>query len=63
VGYGNGIGDELKAILFDPQTAGGLLISVEGSADLVDALNAAGVPAVEIGEVVAASKPLISVVP
>jgi selenide,water dikinase len=62
VGYGNGIGDELKAILFDPQTAGGLLISAEGSADLVDALNAAGVPAVEIGEVVAASKPLISVV-
>jgi selenide, water dikinase len=63
VGYADGIGDEVKAILFDPQTAGGLLISAEGSADLVEALNTAGVPAVEIGEVVAESKPLISVLP
>jgi selenophosphate synthase len=47
--------------LYDPQTAGGLLISVESSAELIDALNRAGVPAVEIGEVMAAAKPLISV--
>ena len=63
VGYEGGIGDEVKALLFDPQTAGGLLISVgaESSAELTTALNQAGVPAVEIGEVVAGGKPLIGV--
>ena len=65
VGYEDGISDEVKTILFDPQTAGGLLISVaqEDSAELSRALNAAGVPAVEIGEVLAQSKPLIRVKP
>jgi selenide,water dikinase len=62
VGYADGISDEVKAILYDPQTAGGLLIAVASSAELIGALNRAGVAAVEIGEVVAASKPLISVV-
>jgi len=65
VGYENGISDEVKTILFDPQTAGGLLISVaaEDATELLRALNAAGIPAVEIGEVVPATKPLIAVVP
>jgi selenide,water dikinase len=62
VGYEDGVSEEVKALLFDPQTAGGLLISVENSMELVDALNQAGVPAVEIGEVIPASKPLIHVV-
>jgi selenide,water dikinase len=63
VGYEGGIGDEVKALLFDPQTAGGLLISVgaESSAELVRALRQAEVPAVEIGEVLATGKPLIRV--
>jgi selenide,water dikinase len=63
VGYESGISDEMKTILFDPQTAGGLLISVaaERASELTSALNAAGVPAVEIGEVFPASKPLIAV--
>jgi len=63
VGYADGISDETKTLLFDPQTAGGLLISVaaEHSARLAQALSAAGVPAVEIGEVLPESKPLISV--
>jgi selenide, water dikinase len=63
VGYEDGISDEVKTILFDPQTAGGLLISAvaEGAADLTRSLNQAGVPAVEIGEVVAASRPLITI--
>jgi selenide,water dikinase len=65
VGYENGVSEEMRTMLFDPQTAGGLLISVasEDAAELTRALNAAGVPAVEIGEVLAAAKPLIAVVP
>jgi selenide, water dikinase len=65
VGYADGISDEVKTILFDPQTAGGLLISVasEDATELMRALHAAGVPAAEIGEVLPATKPLIAVVP
>jgi selenide,water dikinase len=63
VGYQDTISDELKALLFDPQTAGGLLISVasEHAAGLNAALRAAGVPAVEIGEVLPKGKPLIQI--
>ena len=65
VGYEDGISEEMKTILFDPQTAGGLLISVasEDATELVRALTASGVPAVEIGEVLSATKPLIAVAP
>jgi len=61
VGYEDGIKEEVKTMLFDPQTAGGLLIAVapEDSAQLSSALNAAGVPAIEIGEVFPQGKPLI----
>jgi selenide,water dikinase len=63
VHFEDGISAELKTLLFDPQTAGGLLISV--SADdaprLSRALIAAGVPAVEIGEVIPEAKPLIRI--
>jgi len=63
VGYEDGIGNEVKTMLFDPQTAGGLLISVapEDSAELTRALATAGVPAIEIGEVLPEGKPVISV--
>jgi selenide,water dikinase len=63
VQYDERIAEELKTILFDPQTAGGLLVSVanDHSNDLRTALNADGVPAVEIGEILPGSKPLISV--
>jgi len=65
VRYEDGISDEIRTILFDPQTAGGLLISVasEDASELSQALNTAGVPAAEIGEVLPATKPLITVVP
>jgi selenide, water dikinase len=63
VAYEEGIAEELKTILFDPQTAGGLLISVEHehSPELTRALNIAGVAAVEVGEVLPYAKPLITV--
>src|SRR5271154_5774012 len=63
VGYDAKVPEDLRTLLFDPQTAGGLLISVasEDSARLARSLNAANVPAVQIGEVVARTKPLITV--
>ena len=63
VEYDNGIPEDLRTILFDPQTAGGLLISVaaDDSTAVSRALQAAGVPAVEIGEVTPRTKPLIRI--
>jgi selenide,water dikinase len=63
VDYEAGVPEDLRALLFDPQTAGGLLISVasEESAKLTQSLHAAGVAAIHIGEVVAKTKPLITV--
>jgi selenide, water dikinase len=61
--YNDGVPEELRTILFDPQTAGGLLISVAADdADrLVSTLRSAGVSAVQIGEVRPRAKPLITV--
>jgi len=63
VGYEDGIDEHIKTLLFDPQTAGGLLISVAPahSPELLQALKAADVPAVDIGEALPASKPLITI--
>jgi selenide,water dikinase len=63
VEYDQGVPADVRALLFDPQTAGGLLISVAAghSTRLTEALNAAGVPAVKIGDVSARAKPLIRV--
>jgi len=63
VGYEPGIPEEIKTILFDPQTAGGLLLSVarEDAGPLQEALKAKGVPVAEIGEVLPKGKPLIRV--
>jgi selenide, water dikinase len=63
VGYADNVPEEIRALLFDPQTAGGLLISVAApeAVALAEALQKAGVPGVEIGEVVRATKPLILV--
>ena len=65
VEFGGGISEEIKTLLFDPQTAGGLLISV-APADahrLARELQHKGVPAVEIGQVLPRTQPLISVQP
>ena len=63
VGYEGQVADDLKTLFFDPQTAGGLLISVakEDAIELMRALQAAAVPAVEIGEVLPAAKPMITI--
>ena len=59
----NPISEEMKALLFDPQTAGGLLIAVtpEHSSSLIRDLKATGVPAVEVGEVLPQTRPLIAI--
>jgi selenide, water dikinase len=64
VGYDDGVPQELRSLLFDPQTAGGLLISVasEDSAQLAHSFESAGVSAAQVGEVRAEMKPLITVV-
>ena len=61
VGYGAGVPGDLRTMLYDPQTAGGLLISTPDGSAVVAALKDAGVPAVEIGKIVPTTKPLISV--
>lgn len=63
VGYHGNIDAEVKTMLFDPQTAGGLLISVsaEYAEKLVAAMQAGSVPAVIMGEVLGNTQPLITV--
>jgi selenide,water dikinase len=65
VEYEAGVPEELRTVLYDPQTAGGLLISVAASevGPLTNALRDAGIPAVEIGEVLNQAKPPITVTP
>jgi selenide,water dikinase len=55
--------DDVRTLLFDPQTAGGLLIAVAAPdcARLTQALSEAGVPVAEIGTVLPRTKPLIRV--
>jgi selenide,water dikinase len=61
VEYDDGVPDEVRALLFDPQTAGGLLISTPDGPSLTRALNGAGVAAVEIGHVLLHAKPRIRI--
>jgi selenide,water dikinase len=61
VEYDDGVPDDVRALLFDPQTAGGLLIATPDGQRLARALNEAGVPAVQIGEVLPNQKPRIRV--
>ena len=61
VEYDTGVPEDLRTILFDPQTAGGLLISTPNADELMEALQAAGVPAAQIGEVLPNQKPRISI--
>ena len=64
VEYGPGVDETTKAILFDPQTAGGLLLSIapEKTAAFVRALQGRGGDATIIGEVLSETNPSIMVV-
>ena len=59
VEYDPAVPEDLRTILYDPQTAGGLFICTPEGESLRQALNQAGIPAVEIGEVLPNSKPAI----
>jgi selenide,water dikinase len=61
VEYEDGVPEDVRALLFDPQTAGGLLISTPDGERLGRALNDAGVKAVPIGEVRPKEKPRLRV--
>src|SRR5438132_10346817 len=63
VEFSHGVAEETRTLLFDPQTSGGLLLSVapEDAPRLLSALRERNVPAREIGEVVEKTKPLILV--
>jgi selenide,water dikinase len=58
-----GVSDEINNLLYDPQTAGGLLVSVSraDSASLLNKLLEAGIYAAEVGEVLPKTKPLIHI--
>jgi selenide,water dikinase len=64
VEHEDAVPEEIRTLLLDPQTAGGLLISVaqKDTQRLVTALRNAGINGVEIGEVIAKQRPLITVV-
>jgi selenide,water dikinase len=61
VQYDEGISEDLKALLFDPQTAGGLLVSATEGSRLSEALNTAGIPAAQVGAVLPNSKPRMQI--
>jgi selenide,water dikinase len=57
----DGVSEHMRTLLFDPQTAGGLLISTPEAERITRALNHSGVEAVQIGEVLPTQKPRIRV--
>ena len=63
VDFAASVSGETRNLLYDPQTSGGLLLSVEAddASRLGGALKRAGIPAEEIGEVVVKTHPLIRV--
>ena len=64
VEMGEHVPEEIAGLLYDPQTSGGLLISVDpaDTESLLEKLRAGDVPANKVGRVVAATSPRIHVV-
>jgi selenide,water dikinase len=63
VGYEKDISEDLKSLLFDPQTAGGLLVSIseDDMEEFVRDLKDLAIPAACIGNVTESAKPLIRI--
>lgn len=63
VEFAAGVPEEVRNLLFDPQTAGGLLFSVSAAdvPGMLAALSQAGIESDEIGEVIPKTQPLIQV--
>jgi selenide, water dikinase len=64
VGFAENVPEEIRLLMFDPQTSGGLLVAVDAPAAAAAqlALAGAGISAQIIGRVVAKRRPLIQVV-
>jgi selenide, water dikinase len=64
VAFNENVSETVRDLLFDPQTSGGLLFSVDGreAEQVVEVLRAQGVPARQIGSVIKKTHPLIHVV-
>jgi len=64
VEFTDDVPEDIRTLLYDPQTAGGLLIAVAASdaERLLAELQGSGINAVEVGEVVQKQQPLIAVV-
>jgi selenide,water dikinase len=63
VEFSEGVPEDVRNLLFDPQTSGGLLLSVapKDAARLLESLRASGVDAQQVGEVIEKTHPLIHV--
>jgi selenide,water dikinase len=63
VEFASGIHEEIRNLLFDPQTSGGLLLSLapRDAVALLESLRANGVGGQEVGEVLEKTNPLIQV--
>jgi selenide, water dikinase len=61
VEYDADISEDLRTILYDPQTAGGLLIAAADGEQLLRKLQAAAIPATQIGQISNKTRPLIKV--
>ena len=64
VGFADGVAEEFRALFFDPQTSGGLLVSLapEAAEAALAAFQRRNIPARAIGEVIAKRSPLIEIV-
>ena len=64
VEFADDIPEEVRTLMYDPQTAGGLLVAVAASdaERLLSELRSAGVNGAEIGEVLPRQTPLIAVI-
>jgi selenide,water dikinase len=63
VGFEAGVPEEFRALLYDPQTSGGLLVAIdpEAAEAAMSAFEAREIPARIIGEVVSRRSPLIEI--